>query len=104
MRNRISRRTFLRHIGIGTGAAAWAASGLNFKTASALDSTSMASVNRLAQTSFSYWVVFTQTVSASLKDYNAILCYQELGKRTADPINFQLISDQGTPNNDNGVT
>jgi len=102
MRNRISRRTFLRHIGIGTGAAAWAASGLNFKTASALDSTSMASVNRLAQTSFSYWGVFNQNVSASLKDYNDMLCYQELEKRTGVHINFQLISDQGTANNEQG--
>ncbi|HLY26486.1 MAG TPA: hypothetical protein VKQ72_09115 [Aggregatilineales bacterium] len=99
MPQRFSRRTFLRHIGVGTGAMAWVASGLKVAGATTLDPRSLKSPSRLDQTSFSYWGLFNQNVSATLKSYNDMLCYQELEKRTGVHINFQLISDQGAAQN-----
>src|SRR5260221_12696293 len=100
MPQRRSRRTFFRTIGIGTGAMALSASGLNVQAGSAIGRHTAPSSNRLATTSFSYWGVFNQNVSATLKNYNDMLCYQELEKRSGVHIDFQLISDQGTAQNE----
>src|SRR5262245_26242071 len=93
MPKRISRRTFLRQMGVGTGAVAWAASGLN-----GIAPESGSALNRLATTSFSYWAVLNGNVAATLKNYNDMLCYQETEKRTGVHIDFQHISDAGAQN------
>src|SRR5215831_3059914 len=93
MPQRISRRTFLRLMGVGTGAVAWAASGLN-----ALHPNPANSSRRLATTSFTYWTVLNGNVAATLKSYNDMLCYQETEKKTGVHIDFQHISDAGAQN------
>src|SRR5260221_13928872 len=98
MPQRVSRRTFLRHLGVGTGAMAWAASGLNVKGMTTFDPNSSTSLHRLATTSFSYWTVLNGNVAATLKSYNDMLCYQEIEKRTGVHIDFQHISDAGAQN------
>ncbi len=100
MRQRVSRRTFLRHLGVGTGAAAWAATGLKARSATTLGPNPSASFNRLSTTSFSYWAILNGNVAATLKSYNDMLCYQELEKRTGVHIDFQHISDMGTTQNE----
>src|SRR5689334_494607 len=100
MRHRFSRRTFLRHIGMGAGAAAWAASGLDVKAESSIRPHSATALNRLATTNFSYWAILNGNVAATLKNYNDMLCYQQLEKRTGVHIDFQHISDQGTAANE----
>ncbi len=96
MRHRLSRRSFLRHIGVGAGAAAWAASGL--KGVPTLASNREAPFNRLATSTFTYWTVLNQNAGATLKSYNEMLCYQEYEKKTGVHIDFQHISDMGAQN------
>lgn len=94
MSNRFSRRSFLRQIGIGTGAAAWAASGLGRMP---VDTALAPSLSRAA-TTFTYWAILNGNVAATQKNYNDMLCYQEMEKRTGVHIDFQHISDQGAAN------
>src|SRR5260221_7591376 len=98
MRQRVSRRTFLRHLGVGTGAVAWAATGLKARSATTLGPNPSASFNRLSTTSFSYWAILNGNVAATLKSYNEMLCYQEYEKATGVHIDFQHISDMGAQN------
>lgn len=95
MPRRISRRTFLRNLGVGAGAAAFAASGLNNKAlAHFAPGASLAAMRQASQT-FTYWTVLSQNVAATLQSYNDMACYQELEKRTGVHIDFQHVSDMG---------
>src|SRR5437016_2070331 len=102
MPHRVSRRSFLRHIGIGTGAMALSASGLNVKavTRSGLNPEAPFKRFAAATTSFSYWTILNGNVAATLKNYNDMLCYQEYDKRTGVHIDFQHISDMGATQNE----
>jgi putative aldouronate transport system substrate-binding protein len=92
MNRRISRRTFLRNVGIG--AAALAVTGKNALASASPAGGPGAAWARQAGQTFSYWVVLPNNVSASLTSFSEMLCYQELEKRTGVHLEFQHAADQ----------